>query len=85
VWTVLAVLLPFVVAGAGWALAESMGKGSLAPVAVLLLSVAAGLALGAVATVIALMRRERWIPLQVVAFLLNFGTGFLLLATWGGR
>lgn len=85
VWTVLAVALPFAIAGGGWALASSLGPGSLAPLAIALVAIAAGLAVGAVATVIALVRRERWIPLQVVAFLLNFGVGLLLMATWGGR
>jgi hypothetical protein len=37
------------------------------------------LALGAVATVIAVARRERWPALQVLAFLVNFGVGVPLL------
>ncbi len=77
VWTLAAVLLP--IGCPGIALLGTSGVRGMGAVAIVLLAVVGGLVLGAISTVVAIVRKERWIPLQVLAFLMNFGVGLLLL------
>ena len=80
IWTTLGLVLPAAIGLTAWFLADKTP--GLAAVAVLLVGVVAGLGLGAIATVVAIVRRERWIPLQVLDALVNFGIGLPLLATF---
>jgi hypothetical protein len=57
--------------GGGFAVLEASALG--------IISIAIGSGLGAIATIVAVLRKERWVALQVVAFLLNFGFGLPLI------
>lgn len=80
VWSVLAIVFPLlgVLAAAALWILSGGGRDGFAAMAILsggAVMVLAGLGLGAAATLIAVIRRERWAPLQVVGFVLGFGIG----------
>lgn len=83
VWSIAAVALPpaLVLLSFGLAALVPAGGGGwgLFPIALVICGIVGGLALGAVATVVAAMRREPWPALQVAGFFLNFGVGLPLL------
>jgi energy-converting hydrogenase Eha subunit E len=83
VWTVIAISSPVVgvllVLLLFAAVAGADGFTGMAAMFLGILAFGLSLALGAVATVIAVARRERWPALQVLAFLVNFGVGVPLL------
>ena len=56
------------------------GFGGLAATVVVVTLVTISLLLGAIATVAALLRRERWVPAQVAGFAVNFFVGLPIVA-----
>ena len=74
IWSILSIVLPLLGAGCMILLATTLGGNSFGPIALGLIAVAIACALGLIADVIAILRSERWIPVQVIGFLVNFGT-----------
>jgi hypothetical protein len=74
------VILPLLGVGCAYVLVVILGKGaqSFGPLMLGVIALAFACMLGFIANVIALARRERWIPLQVITFLVNFGVSAYL-------
>lgn len=83
IWTIAAVSSPAVGVLLTLLISVTVGRaGGYAGMAAMglgMIAIAWGLACGAVATIVAVARRERWPALQVTAFLVNFGVGVPLL------
>jgi hypothetical protein len=79
IFTVLSVILPLLGAGCLAALVIlGQGAHSLGPLILGMIAVTFACLLGLIANIVALARRERWIPAQVASFLVNFGVSGLL-------
>lgn len=70
-WTFLSIAFPLL--GAGLLVTAQFGGASLGSLALGFMALTVSCALGLVATVVAVARQERWVPAQVVGFLVNFG------------
>lgn len=65
--------IAFPVLGAGLLVTAQFGGASLGSFALGFMALTVSCALGLVATVVAVARKERWVPAQVMGFLVNFG------------
>jgi len=83
IWGILALVVPLLGLGGAvaifFALRGGDGFAVMAGASVGLVLVAAALGLGAIATMVAVFRKERWVALQVVGFALNVGIGLPLI------
>jgi hypothetical protein len=72
-WTFLSIAFPVLGAGLLVTAQFAFGGASLGSLALGFMALTVSCALGLVATVVAVARKERWVPAQVVGFLVNFG------------
>ena len=72
-WTFLSIAFPVLGAGLLVTAQFAFGGASLGSLALGFIALTASCALGLAATIVAVARKERWIPAQVVGFLVNFG------------
>lgn len=82
-WGIAALALPLIALALAFLAFNTLGKGDgfavMGALAVGGTLVTGGLGLGAIAVLIAIWRKERWVPLQVFTFAVNLGIGLPLI------